>query len=225
MTFVGTGKRILLTGDSHMEWSPFGSKLEELLRASGATVVRMAIGGSAARQWASGKPVCRTMNGEKKCLSAAELRAAGPFDLAIVSMGTNDAANASAANADRTRAAEQAATDIETFMGLVGAPPFIVVGPPTLKDKLAHYTNANMTPLVDVFSRRFAGRFVDSRPVPHPDGDSVHMGRQGGAAWAQYVFDRLGSTAAATGGGGSSFMPLFVVGALAAIAWWRYRRR
>lgn len=204
MTFAG--KRVLLTGDSHMDWSPFGSKLEELLRSSGATVVRRAIGGSSAKQWASGRQVCRTINGVKLCYAAEDLRLAGPFDLAIVSLGTNDAANASAANADRTRSAEKAADDVEKFMQLVGVQNFVVVGPPTLLDRIAHYTNANMTPLVDVFSRRFGSRYIDSRSVPHVDGDSVHMGRKGGAAWAQLVFDRVSSgspelpTASSAGG-------------------------
>lgn len=213
--------RVLLTGDSHMEWSPFGVQLEKLLRDSGADVVRMAIGGSAARQWAAGGQVCRTMNGERKCLSAADLRAAGPFDLAIVSLGTNDAANASAGNVDRTRAAEKAADDIETFMRLVGPRDFIVVGPPTLKDRIAHYTNANMAPLVDVFARRFSGRFIDSRPVEHVDGDSVHMGRQGGAAWAQFVFDRLGGRGGVSSFAGKNVVGLLVVGAL---LWFLFKR-
>lgn len=222
MTFAG--KRILLTGDSHMDWSPFGVNLDRLLREAGATVVRMAIGGSAAKQWASGKQVCRTIAGNKVCFSAADLRAAGPFDLVVVSLGTNDAANASAANADRTRAAEQAATDVETFMGLLGSPRFVVVGPPTLGDRLNHYTNANMTPLVDVFARRFSGRFIDSRSVPLVDGDGVHFGRKGGEAWAKFVVDRLAAGGAAGGGGGvGGALTFALVGVAALVAWRRFR--
>lgn len=213
------GKRILLTGDSHMDWSQFGVQLEQLLRASGATVVRMAIGGSAAKQWASGSAVCRTIDGKKVCHSANDLRAAGPFDLAIISLGTNDAANASAANADRKTAAEKAADDVEKFAALVGAKRFVVVGPPTLRDSLAHYTNANMTPLVDVFARRFGSRFIDSRPVPKVDGDSVHVGRKGGEAWAKFVFDRV-----STGGsGGGGLVVAALVGVAAYFAWRRLR--
>jgi hypothetical protein len=219
------GKRILLTGDSHMEWSPFGVTLDRLLQEAGATVVRMAIGGSCAKQWASGKPVCRTMNGNKLCYSLDDLRGAGPYDLVVVSLGTNDAANASAANAERTRAAEQAATDIETFMAAIGAKQFVVVGPPVMPDKIAHYTNANMTPLVDVFARRFSGRFIDSRPVPRVDGDSVHFGRQGGAAWAKFVADRLTVSGGASGGGGGSGVLALAFLAVAAVVAWRRRMR
>lgn len=216
--------RVLLTGDSHMDWSQFGVQLEKLLRDSGATVSRMAIGGSAARQWASGNAVCRTIQGNRLCYSAADLRAAGPFDLVVVCLGTNDAANASAAGADRTRAAERAADDIETFMGLLGSPRFVVVGPPKMRDSIAHYTNANMAPLVDVFARRFSGRFIDSRPVQKVDGDAVHFGRQGGEAWAKFVFDRLPS-----GGGGILGIPgappvLGFVAVAALLFFWLRRR-
>lgn len=218
--------RVLLTGDSHMEWSPFGVQLEKLLRDAGATVTRMAIGGSSARQWASGKDVCRTMNGSKLCYSAADLRAAGPFDLVVVSLGTNDAANASAAGADRTRAAEKAADDIETFMRLVGASRFVVVGPPKMRNSIAHYTDANMAPLVDVFARRFSNGFIDSRVVQKVDGDAVHFGRQGGAAWAQLVFDRIGGTRGASAGtAGTDSTPLVALAVVSVLAvlWWRNR--
>lgn len=216
--------RVLLTGDSHMEWSPFGVRLEQLLKDRGASVVRMAIGGSSARQWASGNPVCRTMNGNRLCYSAADLRAAGPFDLVVVCLGTNDAANASAAGADRTRAAERAADDIETFMGLLGSPRFVVVGPPRMRDSIAHYTNANMAPLVDVFARRFSGRFIDSRPVPKTDGDAVHFGRQGGTAWAQLVFDRLRDTPGAVQQNTTAMGAGFVAVAALLFFWLRRRR-
>lgn len=218
------GKRILLTGDSHMEWSQFGVKLDQLLNAAGARVTRMAIGGSSAQQWASGKPVCRTMNGNKLCYSPAELRAAGPFDLVVVSLGTNDAANASAANADRTRAAEKAADDLEKFMASIGASAFVVVGPPVMPDRIAHYTNANMAPLVDVFARRFGARFIDSRPVPRIDGDAAHVGRKGGEAWSKYVFDRLEAGGAVGTRGGGFPAPLLFLGAAGAAFWW-WRRR
>lgn len=214
------GKRILLTGDSHMDWSPFGVTLDRLLREAGAVVTRKAIGGSAARQWASGKQVCRTIDGNKVCFSADDLRAAGPYDLVVVSLGTNDAANASAENADRTRAAEKAADDVEKFMGLLGSPRFVVVGPPLMKDSTAHYTNANMTPLVDVFARRFGGRFIDSRSVPKTDGDSVHMGRKGGETWAQLVVARLPSMT-----GGASAVNGLLLALLAGAAFVAYRRR
>ena len=234
------GKRILLTGDSHMDWSPFGVKLEQFLREAGAQVTRKAIGGSAARQWASGRAVCRTINGVKLCFTAEDLRASGPYDLVVVSLGTNDAANASAANADRTRAAEQAASDVEKFMGLLGSPSFVVVGPPMMRDSVAHYTNANMAPLVDVFSRRFGSRYIDSRPVPKTDGDGVHMGRIGGAAWAQLVTERLKGSSSAlvsnnTGGADTTsntasvdimpYVVLAVVGGISVYLWVRRMKR
>ncbi|NJN63440.1 MAG: hypothetical protein HC882_00250, partial [Acidobacteria bacterium] len=86
------GKRVLLTGDSHMEWSPFGRALEAKLRDLGAAVTNISVGGSSARSWASGR-ACRP--GTSTCRTLAELAAARP-DIAIISLGTNDAANADA---------------------------------------------------------------------------------------------------------------------------------
>ena len=40
------GKRVLLTGDSHLDWSKVGSELERLLTAEGAKVTRLAVGGT-----------------------------------------------------------------------------------------------------------------------------------------------------------------------------------
>jgi lysophospholipase L1-like esterase len=227
------GKRILLTGDSHMEWSPFGSKLEKKLKDRGAVVTRLAIGGSAAFQWASGKPVCRTIEGGRKCLSTAELKAAGPFDLVIISLGTNDGANASAAKTDLAAAAKVAVADIKKMADAIGAPQTWWVGPPTMgpnesratNDRsIPHYTNRNMEFVYAAGKPVFGAFTIDSRAA-NPgasDGDGVHVGSASGEKWAQLVVDKVAA-------GPSSFpiVPVAVVTAAVGVGlfvWWRRRR-
>lgn len=104
------GKKILLTGDSHMDWSKWGKSLQELLENEGAIVTRLAIGGSNLRQWLNDKEVCRklypgfikadqTYSGRgsergKKCITLSDLKAKGPYDLVIISSYGNDIAEA-----------------------------------------------------------------------------------------------------------------------------------
>jgi hypothetical protein len=229
-----SGKRILLTGDSHMEWSPFGSKLEAKLKAAGARVSRLAIGGSAAYQWASGKPVCRTISGQKKCLSAADLKAAGPFDIAIISLGTNDGANASAAKTDLAAAAAVAVADIKKLATAIGADQTWLVGPPTMgendkkvtKDRsIPHYTNRNMEFVYAAAAPVFGSLLIDSRAANPgaPDGDGVHVGKASGEKWAQLVFDRVAGGAVKAS---KSILPMVAVGlGAAALALYLWRRR
>jgi len=240
----------LLTGDSHMEWSPFGRVLERLLTDAGAKVTRLAIGGSAAFQWAESKPVCRTINGEKKCLSVDDLNAAGPYDLAVISLGTNDAANAGVIAEAKTwleyggLAAEQrrkldasikgAVEDLQKFAKKLNARRVIFVGPPTMSDKrtlpassdrsLFYYTNDNMGVFYKLARPVLGAALIDSRPAnsPRQDGDGVHVGPKDGARWARYVFERLEGESA-------SVWP-YVAGTLAALAviggliYWKRRR-
>lgn len=104
------GKKILLTGDSHMDWSRFGNSLEKRLKEEGATVTRLAIGGSNLRQWTKDKEVCRVLldfapTGKKSwkgrgsernkyCIAWDDIAAKGPYDLVIVSSMGNDIAEA-----------------------------------------------------------------------------------------------------------------------------------
>lgn len=245
-----TGMKVLLTGDSHMEWSPFGRELEKLLTAAGAKVTRRAIGGSAAFQWAGPGPVCRTISGEKKCLSIDDLNADGPYDLVVISLGTNDAANAGVIAGTATwleygrLPAEQqrkldgsisgAVADLQKFAKKLKAARVIYVGPPTMSDKralpasadksLGYYTNDNMAAFYRLARPVLGSALIDSRPAnkSRQDGDGVHVGPKDGARWAKYVFERLEGESA-------SVWP-YVAGTLAALAviggviYWKRRR-
>ena len=205
------GRRVLLTGDSHMEWSPFGRLLAAKLRRAGAVPVNFAIGGSTARAWASGSPVCH----DARCVTIADLRASRP-DVAIISLGTNDGANADAAGGDQVAAARQAAEQLLAFTRRVGAPVTWIVGPPSMAGR-GHYTDAAMAPVVAAFASAFPGRFIDSRSVPRLDGDGVHMGPRSGEIWAQLVFDEVARPAIGPIG--------FVVGAIVIAGLVKFIRR
>lgn len=221
-------------GDSHLDWSPFGVQLAAKLRQAGAEVQNMAVGGSSARSWSWGAPVCRTMGGSTKCVTVEQVRAAGPHDVAIISLGTNDAANASAAGVDRAAAAAQTAERVRTLARRIGAAQTWLVGPPRTHPSNPHYADENMIPVVDAFRATFGdGRevlFIDSRVVPRIDGDGIHVGPRGGEAWATHVFQRVQTGALVSGPHALmvAFPAITVASALVALGafvWWWLRRR
>lgn len=229
-----SGKRVVFVGDSHLDWSQFGVRLAEKFRQAGADVRNMAVGGSSARSWASGSPVCRTIGGGTKCVTVEQVRTAGPHDLAIISLGTNDAANASAAGADRAAAAVQTAERVRSLARQIGAQQTWLVGPPRTQPSNAHYADENMIPVVNAFRSAFGdGReilFVDSREVPRIDGDGIHVGPRGGEAWATHVFQRVRAGTPTPGPQALTLaFPMATVAsalvALGAFVWWLRRRR
>lgn len=197
-----SGKRILLLGDSHTDWSPYGTSLERQLTELGATVVRMGIGATAARTWLSGQ-ACRTISGQRKCHSLEEARQRGPYDIAVVSLGTNDAANSSVGQGDnpaKIRAqAKIAARQIKQVADTLPASVVYWVGPPSVKDKRKTHTdwqrNYNPDTMEILWSEAnplFGARALDSRPATEPflnerGADGVHLGSKGGRAWASFV--------------------------------------
>lgn len=200
-----SGKRILLLGDSHTDWSAYGVQLERQLTELGATVVRMGIGATAARTWLAG-PACRTISGQRKCHSLEEARQLGPYDIAVVSLGTNDAANSSVGQGDdpaKIRAqARIAAKQIKKVAESIPASVVYWVGPPAVKDgrikwkdpktSMYHYYPESMEILWSEASPLFGARALDSRPATAPflderGADGVHLGSKGGRAWASFV--------------------------------------
>jgi lysophospholipase L1-like esterase len=204
-----SGKRILLLGDSHTDWSPYGVQLERQLKDLGATVVRMGIGATAARTWLAG-PACRTISGQRKCHSLDEARQLGPYDIAVVSLGTNDAANSSVGQGDnpaKIRAqASIAAKQIKKVADSIPASVVYWVGPPAVKDgrikwkdpktSMYHYYPESMEILWSEASPLFGARALDSRPATTPYlnekwADGVHLGLEGGRAWASFVIGSI----------------------------------
>jgi hypothetical protein len=187
------GKRVVILGDSHVDGSTFGKALEALLVSSGANVTRYGWGGSAARTWLAGRPIFG------KQFSATQVRDAGPWDIAIISLGTNDGANggkAAQGNAAQAQQfAKQAAAQIKEIADTIGASETWWAEPPQMSPSNA-YKGGDVTPwytpenidLVRVEGRKlFGGNAIDATSVGNPDGDGIHLGAQGGKAWAALV--------------------------------------
>ena len=182
---------IVLVGDSHSDFGGLGSGIKSELEGKGHKVTMLAIGGSAASSWLGAKPVCRTIGGKKKCQSLADV-AGQKFDLAIIALGTNDAANANRASKEGGGNREklmQKAVDQIAEIGAKLAPSMVWVGPPKMLDKLPWYTNDAMDALYAVGLPKFGSRVIDSRPMMPAKigGDGVHPSKATYAVWSKAV--------------------------------------
>ena len=192
------GKNVIVIGDSHTDLFPFGPALVEGLTARGASVTTAAIGGKAAVNFIGKKqPVCRkaAMGQPAKCANLNDL-AGRRFDVAIVVLGTNDAANMNreAIETGKSRSAlmEKAIRQITAAGGKV-APKMVWVGPPRVTGKIKWYTQDAMDALYSAGLPVFGSSAIDSRqlmPAKY-DGDGVHLGKTGNRVWADGVLARL----------------------------------
>lgn len=194
------GKRILLTGDSHMDWSGFGNSLERILKEKGADVTRLAIGATYAKQWLGNKDLCRPLMaggswrgikyeaGKKnlKCINPSELETTGPYDLLVISTMGNDAATAKQDPKNNTP--EIYLDRIRRIASRVGAPNFLLVGSPYYgPTKMGHI------PFVEAATAAFGDNFHNSIAVTQPywgkpgEGDRVHYTGTGGRKWGESV--------------------------------------
>jgi len=202
---VVAGKRVVILGDSHVDGSTFGKALERMLTSSGASVTRFGWGGSAARTWLAGKPIF------DKQYTLEQVRNAGPWDIAIVSLGTNDGANGGKAAggnaAQATKFAVQAAADIKKVGDATGARVVYWAEPPTMSPKNASkggesvpwYTPENIGLVRTEGRKLFGSRAIDATSVGLPDGDGIHLGGKGGEAWARVVHDYILADTASLG--------------------------
>jgi lysophospholipase L1-like esterase len=225
---------VLLLGDSHTVGG-YGSELERLLKARGDTVTRVAHVGAAAGDYLTGK-------------YASEYAAlkGKPFDVVVISLGTNDAAAsdyiAPSKTAERIKALADGLTSRATWY--VGPPSFSAnaartynpafAGPPGSGKDL----NTRAAKVFDAVQPVFGDRAIDPRAatLPFVKETDIHLGQQGGAAWAAAVFSRVNGAPLAPGApvpGGlapvsSGPSPVLVLGALAlagaAFWWWRRKR-
>jgi lysophospholipase L1-like esterase len=182
------GKSILIMGDSHVDGTPMGITLEKMLTESGASVKRFGWGGSAARTWLAGKKA------RGKQFTVQQVKDGGPYDIAIISLGTNDAANAGVGTQDPaklTAEAVKAVGQIKQIADTVGAKDTWWVEPPLMKDTVKHYTNFNVNFVRQEGRKVFGERAIDATSVGTPDSDGVHLYSVGGKAWAKVVHDRV----------------------------------
>jgi len=210
--------RVLLLGDSHTVGS-YGKALADLFAARGAEVVRVGRVGATASSYLG--------DGWKKLEGVGDFDAAklGQYDLAVVTLGTNDAAALSS-----SFIAQNAAEALQRVAERLNAATIWYVGPPAFSaNAAASYNpvfrqedlNSRADRLWRAVSGLFGGRAVDSRPstkafVRESD---IHLGDAGGKAWAAAVFQRVQS-------GGFPVWAVVGVTVLAtAVAIWFLKRR
>ena len=214
---------VLLLGDSHTVGG-YGSELERLFKARGDAVTRIAHVGAAAGDYLTGKYA-----NEYAALKGR------PFDVVVITLGTNDAAAtdyiAPSRTAERIKALADGLTSRATWY--VGPPSFsdnaartynpAFAGPPGAGKDL----NSRAAKVFAAVAPAFGDRAIDARPstLPFVKQSDIHLGPQGGAAWAKFVFDRVAGAPLAPGsGGGLPVVPLLLLGVAGAAFWW-WRRR
>lgn len=220
---------IVIVGDSHSDLGGFGKALQSALEAQGATVTLLGIGGTAAYSWLGKGPVCRTISGQKKCVNLSDV-AGQKFDLAIVALGTNDAANANRAAAEgggNRQALMKKAVGQIAAVGARLAPRMTWVGPPKMLDTVKWYTNDAMDALYAAGLPYFGDRAIDSRLLMPEKigGDGVHPSASTYRTWAEGVASKLDMTARSSASpqmkAGSVGLLSMVLVAVAAWAWLR----
>ena len=177
---------VLLLGDSHTVGS-YGNTLTSLFTNTGANVTRLANVGATGSNYLLGK--------YQKDYAAV---AAQPFDVAIITLGTNDAAAS-----DSVTPAKSAEVFKKLADGL-NAKQVWYVGPPAFSDNAARtYNKVFGAPGKDLNTRSdavfkaaqalFGARAIDPRSVTAPfvQEKDIHLGTAGGSAWATAVFAKV----------------------------------
>jgi lysophospholipase L1-like esterase len=181
---------VLLLGDSHTV-GPYGNALAALFASKGANVTRLANVGATGVNYLSGK--------YQQAYAAV---AKQPFDVAIITLGTNVAAAS-----DSTPPAKSAETFKKLADGL-NARQVWYVGPPSFSANAAStYNRVFAGPGKDLNTRSaavfdaaravFGGRAIDSRPstASFVKPTDIHLGKEGGEAWAAAVFAKANAPA------------------------------
>lgn len=210
--------RVLLLGDSHTV-GPYGKALADLFLARGDVVTRVGRVGATASSYLN--------DGWKRLEGVGDFSAAKAqqYDLAVVTLGTNDAAALSS-----TFTPQKAAEAVQRLAGGLNAKTVWYVGPPAFSpNAAATYSpafkqedlNSRAERLWRTVSGLFGSRTVDSRAGTKSfvrEGD-IHLGDAGGKAWAAAVFQRVQA---------GEFPTWIVVGgvtAAAIAAFWFFKRR
>jgi lysophospholipase L1-like esterase len=224
--------RVLLLGDSHT-FGTYGSALEQMFREAGDDVVRVGWVGATAKHYLNGKHDGIGLGGAGDWNAAK----AGRFDLAILTLGTNDAA---ALNPGQ--AAGNAASNIRALADQIQATRLVYVGPPAFSDNAARTynpafrdedLNTKAARLWEAAAPLFQ-RAIDPRQATSGfvQKNEIHFGPKGGKAWAQSVFDAVKSETAiapvteTAGGGGAKVAGIVIaLAVVAGIGFWLWKRR
>jgi lysophospholipase L1-like esterase len=185
-------KTALIIGDSHVDPSAhaaFGQDLAALLIAQGYVVTQAGVGATSARMWATQNPVC---NQNGRCVNKQSLPQRP--DLLVISLGTNDAANAQAGGAS----VASAVADVERVVQQLAPKRAFWVGPPWMRGNVAFYTPAGVDAFYNAADNSsldiFDSRSVTQQAVMGGSGDGVHLTGAGAQQWANAVANKIKST-------------------------------
>jgi hypothetical protein len=226
------GQRILLLGDSHT-YGIYGSTLERLLKTAGADVTRIGWVGATASNYLKGNYRKIGLGGQ----GDYEKAKADPWDIAVVSLGTNDAAALRPG-----QSADEAASLIKKLADELNARVIWYVGPPAFDEFAAKTYNPAFAKesLIPKAERLWASakalfqNTIDPRAATQPfvQKKDIHFTSKGGNAWADAVYGTVAGTGDAiattknpplnAGGTGVVFAALALVGAF---IWWRRSKR
>ena len=212
-------KSVLLLGDSHT-YGTYGSALEAIFKRAGWDVTRVGWVGASAGNYLKGNYRTLGMGGA----GDFEAAKAGRYDLAVVTLGTNDAAGAG------SRGASDAAAKIKQVADQINASKLVWVGPPAFSDNAARTYNKSFAK-EDLNTRAAALWAAGSKlfknaidPRAATAGvtlqKDIHFDAAGGARWAQFVFDRASKM-----GGGFPWLALAAVLPVGALAAWLLLRK
>ena len=221
-----SNKSVLLLGDSHTV-GKYGDDLGAYLTAAGAKVTKLANVGASATDYVG--------KGKYASSYSAAIGDSSPFDVAIITLGTNDAAKY---GVNQTKTA-----DALSSLASNSAPVVFYVGPPAFSDKIAATYTPDLNTEADAVWTTVAPLFgvaaLDPRnaTTPFVQDSNIHFGPDGYQAWADFVWgvlsrpDVVGVTAAADGSGtlvpvaGGSGSGLLIIGlALGGLFFWLRRK-
>lgn len=194
--------KALIIGDSMVDNSPLAKRLGELLAADGYEVTQAGLGATSADSWDDGDVITRP---HKSVDSGALPKGA---DLLIISLGTNDGANANRAGGDQKAKAEKTASRITQIAKYYGAARTVWVLPPWLRGNVKWYTQDAVEPVYAAAPLAEGVELFDSRPVTKDavmagSGDGVHPGAKLQRQWADAVYRQIKQ-------GGSDSFPLWL---------------
>lgn len=205
--------KALIVGDSHVDWTPFAKALNTKVAALGYDVTSAGVGATSARSWLRDK-TCRPK--KDKCVRVGELKQAGPWNLVLISLGTNGAANANkAGNDDGANIAKR----VQKLANTLGGDRTIWILPPQLRGK-QWYTN-KATETVYRHAPESGLELFNSLPVTtgvitKKSGDGIHPGKQVGTQWASAVAAQIQNSPS------SSWVPWLLVAA--GVVWYARKR-
>lgn len=187
----------LIIGDSHVHATAFGSALESQLKVAGWDVTRAGVGATSSKSWTNGHPC--TPN-KSKCVNVDDLPKG--TDLLLISLGTNDGANAAVGGkTDQAAYAAGVADRIAELARTFGAKRTLWILPPWQRGNVTWYTQDAMEYVYAAAPKAAeAGvELFDSRPstealVKGGSGDGVHPSLTCAKQWAAAVVAQIQGT-------------------------------